>query len=76
MCKITSIPVEIFEEARGESDSIAGLVLEIAGKFPQKNEIVSFKNFDFTIIQLEKMRIQRIKLTINPISENNFPNKQ
>lgn len=74
MCKITSIPVEIFEEARGESDSIAGLVLEIAGKFPQKNEIVSFKNFDFTIIQLEKMRIQRIKLTINPISENSFPN--
>ncbi|HMT36791.1 MAG TPA: gliding motility-associated protein GldE, partial [Chitinophagaceae bacterium] len=56
MCKITSIPVELFEEARGESDSIAGLVLEIAGKFPQQNEVVSFKHFDFTIIQLEKMR--------------------
>lgn len=70
MCKITSIPVEIFEDARGESDSIAGLVLEIAGKFPEQNEIVSFKHFDFTIIQLEKMRIQRIKLTINAPEEN------
>lgn len=71
MCKITSIPVEVFEDARGESDSIAGLVLEIAGKFPQQNEQVSFKNFDFTIIQLDKMRIQRIKLTINPTEEKN-----
>ena len=70
MCKITSIPVELFEEARGESDSIAGLVLEIAGKFPQQNEVVSFKHFDFTIIQLEKMRIKRIKLTINSLPEN------
>ncbi|MBK7690667.1 MAG: gliding motility-associated protein GldE [Bacteroidetes bacterium] len=70
MCKITGIPVEVFEEARGESDSIAGLVLEIAGKFPQQNEIVSFMNYDFTVIQLEKMRIQRIKLTISPVSEN------
>ena len=70
MCKITSIPLELFEEARGESDSIAGLVLEIAGKFPQQNEVVSFKQFDFTIIQLEKMRIKRIKLTINALQEN------
>lgn len=69
MCKITSIPVETFEDARGESDSIAGLVLEISGKFPQQNEVVSFKNYDFTIIQLEKMRIQRIKLTINPVED-------
>ncbi len=70
MCKITGIPVEIFEDARGESDSIAGLVLEIAGKFPQQNEIISFMNYDFTVIQLEKMRIQRIKLTISPPQEN------
>lgn len=70
MCKITSIPVEVFDEARGESDSIAGLVLEIAGKFPAKNEVISFNQYDFTIIQLEKMRLQRIKLTINPPEEN------
>lgn len=71
MCKITSIPVEVFDEARGESDSIAGLVLEIAGKFPAKNEVISFSHYDFTIIQLEKMRLQRIKLTIHPPAENN-----
>lgn len=67
--KVTKIPVEIFETARGESDSIAGLVLEIAGKFPSQNETISFLNFDFTVIHLENNRIQKLKLTINPLEE-------
>jgi Mg2+/Co2+ transporter CorC len=57
--------VEIFEKVRGESDSLAGLVLEIAGKFPAQNETVYFENFGFTVVQLDKRRIQKIKLTIN-----------
>ncbi len=66
MCRIVNIPVEQFDEVRGESDSIAGLVLELAGKFPTQNEVFSFDNFDFRVIQLDKRRIQRIKLTIHP----------
>lgn len=71
MCKITSIPLETFEVIRGESNSVAGLVLEIAGKFLQQNEMISFENFEFTVIQLDKKRIQRIKLTIHPKEEEN-----
>ncbi len=65
VCRILAIPVEIFEKVRGESDSLAGLVLEIAGKFPAQNETVYFENFGFTVVQLDKRRIQKIKLTIN-----------
>lgn len=65
VCRIIATPVETFEDIRGESDSLAGLVLEIAGKFPAQNEMVSFENFDFTVVQLDKRRIQKIKLTIN-----------
>lgn len=69
VCRIISVPAERFEEVRGESDSLAGMVLEIAGKFPVQNEVVSFENFDFTVIQLDKLRLQKIKLTIRPHEE-------
>ncbi len=66
VCRVISEPPETFEEVRGESDSLAGMILEIAGKFPAVNETVSFENFDFTILELEKMRIKKVKVTINP----------
>lgn len=71
--RIIGVPVEVFDTVRGESDSLAGLVLELAGKFPAQNEVVSYDNYDFTVVQLEKMRIQKIKVTIQPeenITEN------
>ncbi len=69
VCRIIAVPVSIFENVRGESDSLAGLLLEIAGKFPIQNEIVSFENFDFKVIELDKMRIRKIKITINPVQQ-------
>lgn len=65
-CRVISEPPETFAKVRGESDSLAGLILEVSGKFPAVNETVSFKNFDFTVLELDRMRIQKVKLTINP----------
>jgi len=70
VCRIIGESPETFENVRGESDSIAGMVLEISGKFPAVNETISFENFEFTILELDKMRIKRIKLTINNDVEN------
>lgn len=64
-CRVIGVPVEDFDTIRGESNSLAGLVLEIAGKFPAQNEMVSYEEYDFTVVQLEKNRIQKIKVTIN-----------
>lgn len=64
VCRITGIPSDTFEEVREESDSIAGLVLELSGKFPAVNESISFLNYEFTVLNMDKMRIQRVKLTI------------
>lgn len=66
VCRVIGENPEIFETARGESDSIAGLVLELAGKFPAVNEVVQFENFEFTVLELDRMRIKRVKLSINP----------
>jgi gliding motility-associated protein GldE len=56
---------EIFEEEKGESETIAGFILEISGKFPKKGEKINFKNYTFTIEALDKKRIKQIKATRN-----------
>ncbi len=62
MCRAMGLPFETFDEVRGESDSLAGLVLEISGKFPTVNERISYGDFDFTILSIEKLRIGSIKV--------------
>jgi gliding motility-associated protein GldE len=64
-CKITGVEFDFFDEVKGEFDSIAGLILEIVGKIPNRFEIITFKNFNFEIEAVDKKRIKRIKITIN-----------
>ena len=56
---------EIFEKNKGESETIAGFILEICGKFPKKNEIIKFKPYTFKVESMDKKRIKQIKITIN-----------
>ncbi|MEJ6711766.1 MAG: transporter associated domain-containing protein, partial [Flavobacteriales bacterium] len=52
-----------FEEAKGESDSLAGFILEITGNIPKKGARVSFNDFIFTVEGVNKRRVTRIKAT-------------
>ncbi len=55
---------EDFEEQKGESETIAGFVLEIAGSFPKKGEKVQFKDYQFLVESLDKKRLKQIKVTL------------
>jgi len=66
MCRLLDISADTFEEVKGESDSLGGLILEIAGAFPDENQVITFRNFDFTILEISKMRIQKVKVTVRP----------
>lgn len=55
----------IFEDQKGESETLAGLILEISGKFPKKGEKIIFKNYTFTVEGLDRKRIKQIKATRN-----------
>ena len=55
---------EEFEEQKGESETIAGFVLEIAGSFPKRGEKVHFKDYVFLIESLDKKRLKQIKVTL------------
>jgi len=64
VCKAIGMATDTFDTVRGESDSLAGLVLEIAGEFPQVNEEVPNGNFIFIPLEIHKNRLDKIKIII------------
>lgn len=66
VCKILNISTNSFDLLRGESDSLAGLILEIAGEFPKINEEFETSNYIFTPLEINKNRIEKVKLTLKP----------
>ncbi len=54
----------IFEDEKGEAETIAGFVLEISGSFPKLQSKIFFKDYVFTIEAMDKKRIKRVKVTI------------
>jgi CBS domain containing-hemolysin-like protein len=55
---------EDFEVQKGESETIAGFVLEIAGSFPKRGEIVTYMDYQFLVESLDKKRLKQIKVTL------------
>ncbi|MEL6974471.1 MAG: gliding motility-associated protein GldE [Bacteroidota bacterium] len=55
---------EDFENQKGESETIAGFVLEISGSFPKRGEKVMFDNYSFVVESLDKKRLKQIKVTL------------
>lgn len=66
VCKKMELPVDTFDAVRGESDSLAGLVLELAGEIPHVSQVIPCGDFEFTILEVEKTRVNKIKITIKP----------
>ncbi len=63
--KITKVEDEVmFEEHKGEAETVAGFVLEVSRNFPKLNSKINFKNYVFTIEALDKKRIKFVKFTI------------
>jgi putative hemolysin len=61
--KALDIEGEDFEKDKGESDTLAGFILELNGNFPQKGQEIVWNNYVFKIEALDKRRIRRIKLS-------------
>ena len=59
---------EIFERSKGESESIAGFVLEIAQVFPKVGQVIKFEGYQFVIESVDRKRIKRIKIILPPSS--------
>jgi gliding motility-associated protein GldE len=65
LCKIIGIDEAVFEEVRGESDSLGGLLLELEGKIPEKGAVIKYGIFRFTIIDATSRMIREVKITLS-----------
>lgn len=57
----------LFEENKGEAETLAGFLLEISGSFPKKNDVILFDGYSFTVEVIDNKRIKQIKLSISGI---------
>jgi len=63
--RICSIDSNSFDEIKGDADTLAGLLLEMKGNFPLLNEHLNYKNIEFTVEDMDKRRIKKIKVVFN-----------
>ena len=63
-CRIIREDKNIFDQYKGDAETIAGFILEISKSFPRKNSKINFMKFIFTVESIDKKRIKQIKLTI------------
>jgi len=64
-CKILEIEEEIFDDVRGDAETLAGLILEMTGEIPKKDQVITYRNYSFKIESADKRRIKEIRFEIN-----------
>ncbi len=69
-CRVINIDLDAFDSVKGNADSLAGLILEIEGNIPKKNQIISYERYTFHIVEVSKRRIESVKIVIDPIEED------
>ncbi|MBQ2906822.1 MAG: gliding motility-associated protein GldE [Bacteroidales bacterium] len=62
-CRVFGINDDYFREIEGESDTLAGMILEMEGRIPEVGFKCNYKEYTFEIVESDKKRIIRIKVT-------------
>jgi putative hemolysin len=65
-CKVLQVDTSRFDEVKGESESLGGLLLELNTKLPKSGEKIAYSNFLFTVIAVDQRRIKRVRVYISP----------
>jgi putative hemolysin len=60
--KITELDDELFDDVKGDAETVAGLILELKGGFPRVNEMILCKDVEFTVLGMDKRRIKEVKV--------------
>ena len=64
MQKVLEFEDDEFEEIQGDSDTLAGLLLEIKGDFPKPHEVFTYKNYRFEVLKIEERRVASVKVVV------------
>ncbi len=63
-CRLVGIPIGTFDSVRGDSETVAGLLLERSGTFPPVNMTLRIGDLDFTVLEVDDSRIRLVKVTL------------
>jgi len=63
--KILNLGHDVFDDIRGDADTLAGLILEYEGEIPEKNKKIIYKQFEFKIESADNRRIKQIRVCLN-----------
>jgi putative hemolysin len=61
-CKKLDLDTQIFDEVKGESESLGGLLLELNSKLPKNGTKIRYKDFEFTILAVDARKIKKVKV--------------
>lgn len=70
-CKVLGIEEDLFEEVRGESETLAGLMLELTGEIPQKDRVINYGDFVFRIESSDRRRIKEVRVELKKKYDEN-----
>lgn len=71
-CKKLDLDIQIFDEVKGESESLGGLLLELNSNLPKNGTKISFEDFEFTILAVDTRKIKKVKVKILSGEEKNL----
>jgi gliding motility-associated protein GldE len=63
-CKVIGKDPRVFEEIRGESESIGGMLLEVSGTLPNAGETIKLHDVSFTVTSVDNKKIKRVRVTL------------
>ncbi len=69
--KILDLEDDPFDLVRGESETLAGLILELTGEIPKKDQTIKYRGFTFQIESVDRRRIREIRVIIETEKDDN-----
>ncbi|MCC5937535.1 MAG: gliding motility-associated protein GldE [Lunatimonas sp.] len=70
-CKKLDLDIQLFDEVKGDSESLGGLLLELNANFPKNGTKIRYRNFEFLVLAVDTRKIKKVKVTIDPQGETN-----
>jgi gliding motility-associated protein GldE len=73
-CKKLDLDPQIFEDVKGESESLGGLLLELNSKFPKNGTKITFQDFEFTVLAVDARKIKKVKVHLKSLEKDSLSN--
>jgi gliding motility-associated protein GldE len=73
-CKKLDLDPQIFEDVKGESESLGGLLLELNSKFPKNGTKITFQDFEFTVLAVDARKIKKVKVHLKSWEKDSLSN--